>query len=342
MKGKGKKKIRFGIIGCGGFVRYHCRGIRDTVPEFQCVGLCDIIPERTVKLRDEFFVKDDPAHFVDYRDMLREVKPDAVLVSTPHTLHFRHAYDSLSAGAGVMVDKPMVTNADDARKVVSFAKRKKRVFQVAIQGTYTDTFAYARQLLTDGTMGKLQLVTGILAQGWMKFTTGAWRQDPKLSGGGQMYDSGAHVLSAMMFLVDSPVREVFCWTDNKGRRVDINAVATVRFANGTLATMTSGGNCASWRSHLILQGENAQMDISPHGGDFRVQGSGLKKDITAVPRGWKVPTVSPVRNFADALQGKAKPRCAGRVGILLADVMDGFYASAAKGRPVRVTRRVPR
>ena len=119
-------------------------------------------------------------------------------------------------------------------------------------------------------------------------------------------------------------------------------MATIRFANGTMATMTSGGNCASWRSHLILQGENAQMDISPHGGDFRVQGDALKKDIVSVPRGWKVPTVSPVRNFADAIRHKAKPRCAGRVGILLADLMDGFYASVKKGRPVRISRRVPR
>ena len=336
------KKIRFGIIGCGGFVRYHCRGIRDSVPEFECVGLCDIIPERTGKLRDEFFKKHKPALFKDYRDMLREVKPEAVLVSTPHTLHFEHSINSLKSGANVMVDKPMVTNSDDARKVVRYARRRKRVFQVAIQGTYTDTFAYARKLIADGTMGKLQLATGILAQGWMRFTKGAWRQDPKLSGGGQMYDSGAHVLSAMVFLVDSPVRDVFCWTDNKRTRVDINGVATIRFANGTMATMTSGGNCASWRSHLILQGENAQMDISPHGGDFRVQGDALKKDIVSVPRGWKVPTVSPVRNFADAIRHKAKPRCAGRVGILLADLMDGFYASVKKGRPVRISRRVPR
>ena len=37
--------------------------------------------------------------FVDYREMLAAIKPAAVHVSTPHTLHFRHAYDSLAAGA---------------------------------------------------------------------------------------------------------------------------------------------------------------------------------------------------------------------------------------------------
>ena len=334
-----RKKIPFAIIGCGGFVRYHVRGIKKNVPEFQCAGLVDIVPEHAERLKDESFERENPPMYRDYRDMLKEVRPQAVLVSTPHTLHFQHCYDSLSAGAHVMVDKPMVTNSDDARKVVRRAKTKKRVFQIAIQGTYTDTFAYARKLLSDGTMGPLQLVTGILAQDWMKMTRGAWRQNPRLSGGGQLYDSMCHVLSAMMFLVDSPVREVFCRADKKGRRVDINAVGTIRFANGAMASITSGGNCASWKSHLILQGENALMDISPHGGDFRVQGRRLKKEITGVPRGWKIRTVSPVRNFADAIARKAQPRCPGRLGILLADLMDALYASAASGKAVRVRRR---
>lgn len=334
------KRIPFAIIGCGSFVRYHVRGMMENVPEFRCAALVDIVRDHAEKLGQEHFAKLSPPIYRDYRKMLREVRPQAVIVSTPHTLHFRHAYDSLSAGAHVMIDKPMVTNAADARRVVRKAKAKKRVLQVAVQGTYTDTFAYARKLLTDGTMGPLQMVTGILAQGWLKACRGTWRHNPRKSGGGQLYDSGAHVLTAMMFLVDSPVREVFCWTDNKGTRVDINAVAVIRFANRAIATMTSGGNCNSWKSHLVLQGENAVMEISPHGGDFRVQGRKLKKEITAVPRGWKIRTVSPVRNFADAIRGRAKPRCSGRLGILLADLMDALYASAASGEPVRIARRM--
>jgi len=333
------RQIPFAIIGCGSFVRYHVKGIMEKVPEFQCAALVDVVPEHAEKLSEESFSDAHVPIYTDYRHMLREIHPEAVIVSTPHALHFRHSFDSISAGAHVMVDKPMVTNSAHARKLVRHAKAKKRIFQIAIQGTYTDTFAYARQLLSDGTMGRLQLVTGILAQDWMRFTRGTWRQDPKLSGGGQLYDSMCHVLSAMMFLVDSPVREAFCWTDNKGRRVDINAVGVVRFASGAMASLTSGGNCPSWKSHLIFQGENALMEISPHGGNFRVHGKGMKKEITGVPKGWKVPTVSPVRNFADAVMGRAKPRCPGRLGILLADLMDRLYASAASGRSVRMNRR---
>ena len=334
------KQIGLAIIGCGGFASWHAKRIVEHVPQLKCAALVDIIPDHAEKMSAEYFAKSAPPVFTDYRVMLQEVCPQAVIVSTPHTLHFQMAYDVLSAGAHVMVDKPMVTSSAQARKLVRRARTKKRILQVAIQGTYTDTFAYARQLLTDGTIGPLQLVTGVMSQEWMDFTRGTWRQDPKQSGGGQLYDSNCHVLSAMMYLVDSPAREVFCWTDNKGTRVDINAVGVIRFANGCMATTTSGGNCPSWKSHLTFQGANARMEISPHGGDFLVHGNKLKKEIRTVPRGWKIPTVTPARNFADAIAGKAEPRCGGRLGILLADLMDGLYASVASGKPVRIKRGV--
>jgi len=330
------KRIRLAIIGCGGFVHYHLRSVFDDVKGFRLVALAD--PDRT---HAERVIRSRPAGrklpiYSDHRKMLREIGPDAVIVSTPHTLHFRHCYDAIQAGAHVMVEKPMVTNSRDARRLVAAAKARRRVLSIAIQGTHTDTFAYARKLLTDGTIGELQLVTGVLAQGWLEGTRGAWRQNPKLSGGGQLYDSTAHVLSAMMFLVNSPVKEVFCWTDNKGAPVDINAVAAIKFANGCMGTITSGGNCKSWKSHLILQGKNALLEISAHGGDFRVTGAALKKPITAAPEGWKVRTVSPAQNFYDAIRGRAKLRCPGRLGVLLADLMDGLYKSAKLRRPVKV------
>lgn len=336
------KKVRLAIIGCGGFVRSHVKAISEGVKGFQFVGLADPARANAERIQTEYPIAAGAAIFDDYATMLREVQPEAVIISSPHTLHFRHAFDSLAAGAHVMVEKPMVTDAGDARKLLAKSKQAKRTLQIAIQGTHTDTFAYARKLLSDGTMGDLQLATGILAQGWMKGTAGKWRQDPKLSGGGQLYDSTAHVLSGMVFLVNSPVKEVFCWTDNKGCKVDINAVGTIRFANGCLATITSGGNCWSWKSHLTLQGSAALMEISAHGGNFSVSGGGMKKPITAAPRGWKVKTVTPAKNFYDVITGKDTPRCPGRLGVILADLMDGLYESARTGKPAKVTRKPPK
>jgi predicted dehydrogenase len=331
------KQIRLGVIGCGGFVQYHLKPMKQVVPEFKIVALCDIDVTHAEHHRKLYCPRQKVPIYLDHREMLKKEKLDAVFVSTPHTLHFPHAYAALEAGCHVQIDKPMVTSSQQARKLVAKAKKVNKALLVAIQGTFTDTFAYSKQLIADNALGEMQLVTGVLAQGWLDGTRGAWRQDPKFSGGGQLYDSCAHVLSAMMFLVQSPVREVFCITDNKGAKVDINAVACMKFANGAMASLASGGNCNSWKSHLIFQFKNAKLEISPHGGDFSINGSAVKETVTAVPKDWKIPTVSPSRQFADVILGKdAKPRCGGEVGILLADLMDALYLSAKTGKPVKV------
>jgi predicted dehydrogenase len=144
----------------------------------------------------------------------------------------------------------------------------------------------------------------------------------------------------MLYLVNSPPREVFAWADNKGRPVDINGVAVIKFANGAMGSLTCGGNCCMFKTHLTVQGRKAMMDIGPHGGHFMVQSKKMKEPIVAVPKGWKIPTVSPARNFADAILGKAKPRCPGTLGIMMADLMDGLYASVRSGKPVRMTKKV--
>ena len=126
------KPIRLAIIGCGGFVRYHVRGMKEGVPEFRCVALVDNVRKKARALAEEHFAEADLAIHTDHAAMLKQVRPAAVIVSTPH---FRHGYDALSSGAHVMIEKPMVTDADDARKLVAKARAKRRILQIAVQGT---------------------------------------------------------------------------------------------------------------------------------------------------------------------------------------------------------------
>ena len=61
--------------------------------------------------------------------------------------------------------------------------------------------------------------------------------DPALSGGGMLYDSGAHVMNSLVWIVESDVAEVHAYVDNLDTRVDINGTINVRFANGVIAAI---------------------------------------------------------------------------------------------------------
>ena len=333
-------EIPLAIIGCGGYIGAHLE-VLPHVPEFKVVALVDPAPSKSNACQERWFPTRPVAHFADHAVMLRQAKPEAVIVSTPHALHFSHCMDALTAGAHVLVDKPMVTNPDDARTLVEFAKTQNRALLVATQGFYCDTFAYARRLIADGTLGPPQVMSGLMASGWMKYGGNTWRQDPLLSGGGNLHDSAVHVLGAMLALANSPVEEVYCWTDQKQLRVDVNAVALLRFANGILATLANDGNCECWDSHVHYQGQRGFFQLNPYGGRFALRLCDTRDTVTAVPVGWQIPSVTPLRNFADVITGQAQPRCDGRIGICVSDVLEILYESAQNRSPVKMARSAP-
>lgn len=332
-------EIPLAIIGCGEYVGAHLREL-PRVPEFRVVALVDIVPGRARRLAEKHLSGLKVGFYEDHEAMLREIKPAAVVVSTPHVLHYTQCMDALSAGAHVLVDKPMVTHPDHARRLVAFAAERKLALLVAAQGFYSDTFAYVRQVLAQGELGPLQVASGLMASGWLQYGAGTWRQDPHASGGGNLHDSAVHVLGVLLALVNSPVREVFCWTDKKDLTVDVNAVALLRFANGVLATLTNGGNCPTWDSYVHLQGEQGLVRLNPYGGGLSLRLQRTGTTVTTVPEGWAIPSVTPLQNFADVIRGVAGCRCDGRIGILVSDVLEGLYASGRCGVAERITRQV--
>ncbi len=333
-------QISLAIIGCGAYIGAHLE-VLPQVPEFQVVALVDPALGQTKACQERWFPTQPVAHFADHSEMLRQMKPEAVIVSTPHAWHFRHCLDALAAGAHVLVDKPMVTNSDDARTLVEFAKTQDRALLVAAQGFYFDTFAYARRLIADGALGQPQVISGLMASGWMKYGVNTWRQDPHLSGGGNLHDSAVHVLGAMLALANSPVQEVCCWTERKQLPVDVNAVVLLRFANGILATLANDGNCECWDSHVHYQGQRGFLRLNPYSGDFTLRLCDTSSTVTAVPADWPTPSVTPLRNFADVILGLAQPRCDGLLGVAVSDVLEILYESARNETPVKMIRTAP-
>src|SRR5689334_12205379 len=98
--------IRYGVIGCGAI------GQRRHIPEIAAnknavlAALCDINEGRVQEVAEKYKVEQT---FTDYRDMLKSVELDAVVIGTPNYLHAPQAIDSLKAGKHVLVEKPMAT-----------------------------------------------------------------------------------------------------------------------------------------------------------------------------------------------------------------------------------------
>lgn len=328
-------KIRIAMIGTGGIAGKHAGTFLNRGGDCEIVALVDVSDTVTAAFMQRMnFAKFSatPQCFTDHATMYDAVKPDAVCICTPHTLHFSEGMQALDRGCHVLMEKPMVTDAADAYVLADKVRQSGKVFTIGYNTPCSPEFEYLRNLVRTGELGKLELVSGWLSQGWMKGTTGKWRQDPKLSGGGQAYDSGAHPLCSLTWTVESRVAEVFAFVDNHGTPVDINSVIAIRFENGVFASMTVGGNCPATGSAMAFIFENGKVEIDPWSADWIKVWKGGKflkyPPITGEP-------TQPADNFIEAIQGKAEPRTNPQNGIIHSELMDAIYESARTGRPAK-------
>ena len=330
------KKLRIGVIGCGGMSRVHGRAW--TAPamasQVEIVGLCDPDRANLDRYQREIFepVRQKPPVFDDYRALLESVPMDGVLIVTPHTQHFDQTMAALDAGCHVLVEKPMVMRADHARQLIARARKRKRIVSVAFPGPFSPEFAYIRRLMERGALGRVQVVDAFVSQNWLELTRGTWRQDPKLSGAGQAYDSGAHMFNAILYLTGLKPVEVFAWSDNRGTPVDIDTVAVIRLANGAFASATVAGNdWTGWDSAVHISGTKGTVRTAIHGGRVEQWDS---KGRVQYPRVTPVPSM--YQNFVDCIRGRAETPSPPVWGLRQALLMDALYHSVRTGKPVKI------
>lgn len=330
-------KLRIAILGTGGMGGAHAERFRHH-PDVEIAALCDVsseILERFIaraKL-DELPVR--PQLYTDPAVMFREARLDAVAIITPHTLHFEQAMLAADAGLHVFMEKPMVTSAQQAHALAARFRGTGKIFTIGYNTPCSPEFDWLRTAIRQRTLGRLELVSGFLAQGWMKITAGSWRQDPKWSGGGQAYDSGAHILNSLCWSVESDIAEVFAFIDQHGTPVDVNSSINLRFTNGVMASIVVSGDCPADGSSLHFMFENGRVDIDGWSGEWINVWEGGTKVKSPVLAGRRQ---TPDDNFVDAVLGRAEPRTSLQNGIVHSELMDAIYESARTGRPAKPKR----
>ncbi len=327
--------VRIGIIGCGGISRSHGRNFRQ-VPGVKICAVADPSEESRARFLEQG-MEGAPLDgiYCDHRRMLEKEKLDGVLIASPHTLHFGHARDALESGCHVLVEKPMVTSTRDAEKLLDIQNRTGKTISVAFPGPFSREFAFVRQLVTEGGIGDIHLIAAHVCQNWTPYARGKWRGNPKLSGGGQSYDSGAHMFNAMLYLSGLEVEEVHAFTNNLDFEVDIIAAASIRFKGGALGTASVSGDCPTMHQGVLINGSKGLIKSSIYGGPLEYwNGKDLQESLELPER------TGIHQNFADCIKGIDTTPSPGELGLEQARLMDAFYASAESGRPVRIPKKI--
>jgi predicted dehydrogenase len=324
-----------GFIGAGGIARAHVRRLLD-VPEAEIVAFAEPSEASMARMIEDYpHVKDVPV-FADYRQMLAEVEMDAVQIHTPHTLHFDQATDCLAAGKHVLLEKPMVCTVPRAHALIEAVGD--RVLLISYQRHYQGPYIYIRDQIQSGVLGELQFVAAVQSQNWMNGTRGKWRQSLALSGGGQLNDSGSHLIDVLLWTTGLAAESVYADLARFDTEVDINTALTLRFTNGARGTLSVVGNSPMWWEEFSVWGSKGVLlyrngtilqrafdDPELRGMEMHV----VDKELPA--------SSTPDRNFVDAILGRDTVRVPPECGLRVIELTEAAWKSAELGRVVRVS-----
>src|ERR1700674_5275750 len=126
-----------------------------------------------------------------------------VVIATPNDTHYSLARACLAAGRDVVVDKPFTTTLEEAKTLVQFAKDSHRLLTVYQNRRYDGDFAAIRQLVAEGTLGRIVRLETSYDRFRSHLKPSAWRER-SAPGAGILFDIAPHLIDHALLLFGLP------------------------------------------------------------------------------------------------------------------------------------------
>src|SRR5688572_20508348 len=145
------KPVEVAVIGTG-----WCGGIRaETLAAHPLVKALHVAETNKVRLQEIKTKTGAQTATADYQELLKKREIEAVYISaTPETTHYPMARDCLAAGKHVFLEKPIALTLDEADELIDLKNKNNLKFTIGYSQRFNPKFAYVRQCIRDGTIGK--------------------------------------------------------------------------------------------------------------------------------------------------------------------------------------------
>jgi predicted dehydrogenase len=333
-------------LGLGDLGRLEA-SVLDSLDGVRLVGGADPSPDAREQFENELH---SPA-YETLDDLLTEESVDLVTIVTPHTLHYDQASECLSRGVHVHLEKPMVTNLVHADDLMARAEARDLVLAVGYQRHFDPRFAEIRRLVDEGRIGRPHMAVAHLEQEWITWTQHQWRSNPELSGGGQLYDSGSHLLDVLCWTLRADPVDVTATVDRRGHDVDVNTALTTTLQRRESALRTQTPNSDTITASVGISGDGTSIPdpgeslriwgtggtIAFDGGTITVREAGMTYETTPSVPDFEKLTRRKLGNVVDAIDGEADLEIPAEDGRRVVALTEAAYEAAERGERVAVS-----
>tara|TARA_B100000686_G_C16743435_1_gene948009 strand:- start:620 stop:1696 length:1077 start_codon:yes stop_codon:yes gene_type:complete len=255
------KLLKVAILGCGRVAQHYNKIIKyENFEEIEVIAVCDIDQKKA----DDFSKFWNCEKYSDYEKMLKEKKPDIVLILTYSGLHFEHAKTALESGVHVLVEKPITLFPNEADYLINLSKSKNLILEVAFQNRLNPSIDMLRKTIQNKRLGKI--ISANIRLRWCRYQDyyeddwhGSWIND-----GGVTNQQAIHHIDALDMLL-GPINSLSAITTK--RLNDLEAedtmVAAIKFNSGALGTLeaTTAARPKDYEASLSIVGEKGIVVI---------------------------------------------------------------------------------
>ncbi len=335
-----RKKIRFGLVGCGRISGNHVRAFQEHGSECELVAVCDIDENRA----KEAAVGSGAEVYTDVEEMFKRGDLDAVSLCTPSGLHPQHGIMAAEHGVHVVTEKPMAIRLKDCDELIQACDRNGVRLFVVKQNRLNTTMQLLKKAIEKGRFGRIYgaYVNVFWQRPQQYYDLSKWRGTWEFDGGAFM-NQASHYVDMMHWLMGE-VDTVMATTATLARQIEAEdcGSAVMRFRNGAIGSINVS---------MLVYPKNLEGSITIIGekGTVKVGGVAVNKfekwefaeydddDKLVTESNYEPPNVygfghtAYYRNVLDVLQGKCEPNTDGRSGRKSLELILAIYKSAQRG-----------
>ncbi len=207
--------------------------------------------------------------FKDYHEMLDAVRLDAIIVSTPPSLHFDIARVAGNRGIHMFCEKPFTTSWSSAVELAELYEAKSLVNQIGYVNRFNRVFQTAKKYIEGGVIGNLNAFRSMMYSSTVlkRGSDTSWRAT-RQQGGGALYEMASHAIDLINYIVGRPDRVVGSFLKKiYSTEVEDAVVATFLYRSGIIGMLDVNWSDPSYRkptNRIELHGSMGKIIADQH------------------------------------------------------------------------------
>ena len=335
------RPLRIGLIGAGGIAARHVAAYRALAGRAELVAVADPLPDRASAMAEPFGART----FRTYQDLLEHTDVDAVDICLPHHLHAPAVIAAARAGRHVLAEKPLCRSLEEAETLSAEVDAAGITMMCSHNRLFSPVARRARAVLAEHPFGRIYEVRATdCFRNEARPADLGWRTDARLSGGGELIDTGYHPAYLVLALAGgAPVAVTAMTSRHRLGFLDgeDSAQVLVRFDNGVVghiatswayrppesfeffAVVAERGHLAATRTRLTYQIDDEPAVVLPFEKGDDIAGA--------------------VEHFVECLEQGRRPLHTHHEGAQTLGMITAAYESVRTSTvaPVALPRRIP-